>query len=132
LLRLFAAPAPLFHTGWFVESISTQVLVIFLIRTRRSPWQSRPSVPLAAASLAVVGVALALPFLPVGRALGFVPLPGRFFPVLGALVAAYLGAVEVVKRYLFRRLAAPGAAVPPPRSGAQATPRDVGAAAPRP
>jgi magnesium-transporting ATPase (P-type) len=96
----------LFHTGWFVESLATQVLVIFVIRTAGSPFASRPSGWLAATSLGVVAAALVLPFSPVARVLGFVPLPPAF---LAVLVAAYLFAVEGVKRWFYRRAAASGA-----------------------
>lgn len=103
LLKVFAADEALFHTGWFVESIATQVLVIFIIRTRRNPLRSRPSRLLAATSLAVVAVAASLPFTPFGQQVGFVPLPGLFFIILAGLVAAYLVAVEAVKRWFYRR-----------------------------
>ena len=107
LLHVFVRDEQLFHTGWFVESLATQVLVIFVIRTQGNPLRSRPSRPLLWTSLAVVAVALALPFTPVGGALGFVPLPPLFFAILVPLVAAYLVAVEVVKRWFYRRHAPP-------------------------
>ena len=67
-----------FHTGWFVESLATQTLVIFVIRTDGQPARaSRPSAPLAATTLGVAASALLLPFTPLARALGFVPLPAR-------------------------------------------------------
>jgi len=105
MLRLFHAGEALFHTGWFVESLSTQVLVIFVIRTRRSPWKSRPHPLLAATSLAVVALALALPLTGAGRRLGFVPPPALFYLALAAMVALYLGAVEIAKRWFYRRMA---------------------------
>ncbi len=104
MLRVFHADEALFHTGWFVESLATQVLVIFIIRTRGRPWRSRPSRLLAAVSLGVVGVALLLPFTLLGTRLGFVPLPARFFGVLAAMVVVYLGSVELVKRWFYRQL----------------------------
>lgn len=103
LLHLFAGDERLFHTGWFVESLATQVLVIFVIRTQGNPLRSRPSRPLALTSLAVVATAVVLPFTPVGTMLGFEPLPLVFFAVLVPLVVAYLLAVELVKRWFFRR-----------------------------
>ena len=103
LLKVFAADEALFHTGWFVESIATQVLVIFIIRTRRNPLRSRPSRLLAATSLAVVALAASLPFTSFGQHLGFVPLPLLFFIILAGLVVCYLAAVEVVKRWFYRR-----------------------------
>ena len=93
----------LFRTGWFVESLATQTLVLFVIRTAGSPFRSRPSAPLAATTIGVVAVGLALPFLPLADRLGFVPLPLPFFLFLAAMTAAYLFAAELVKRRLFRR-----------------------------
>jgi Mg2+-importing ATPase len=105
LLKIFGAGEALFHTGWFVESIATQVLVIFVIRTRASPFQSRPSTTLAVLSVAVVLVAAALPFMPFAPQLGFVAPPPMFFVILPAMVACYLVAVELVKRYFYWRFA---------------------------
>ena len=101
--RVFHAGERLFHTGWFVESLATQVLVIFVIRTRGNPFRSRPSSILTATSLAVVAVATALPFTPLGARLGFDPLPGLFFVILAAMVVAYLVLVELVKTWFYRR-----------------------------
>jgi Mg2+-importing ATPase len=106
LLRVFHAGEALFHTGWFVESLATQVLVIFVIRTRGNPFRSKPSGLLAATALAVVALAAALPFTFLGSALGFVPIPLGFFAVLAAMVVLYLGLVEVVKRWFYRRFTA--------------------------
>lgn len=103
LLRFFGGNERLFHTGWFVESLATQVLVIFVIRTQGNPLRSRPSRPLVLTSLAVVLVALVLPFTPLGTMLGFEPLPLSFFAILVPVVLAYLLAVEVVKRWFYRR-----------------------------
>jgi Mg2+-importing ATPase len=103
LLRVFHAGEALFHTGWFVESLATQTLVIFVIRTRGNPLRSRPSSVLAATSLAVVAAGIALPFTPLGDRLGFVPLPGLFFAILAALVVVYLGLVQMVKQWFYGR-----------------------------
>jgi Mg2+-importing ATPase len=106
LLRVLHADEVLFHTGWFVESLATQVLVIFIIRTRGNPLHSRPSLLLTLTSLAVVAVAILLPFTPVGVHLGFVPPPPVFFLILAAMVIAYLAAVEGAKRWFYQHLAA--------------------------
>ena len=98
LLKVFDAGEVLFHTGWFVESIATQVLVIFVIRTRGNPYKSRPAVALTATSLTVVLVAAALPFMPFAEHLGFVAPPPLFFVILPAMVICYLAATEFVKR----------------------------------
>ena len=105
MLTVFHAGEALFHTGWFIESIATQVLVIFIIRTRRNPFRSRPNAWLVACSLAVVAVAIGLPFTPAGVHLGFVAPPAFFFLVLAGILVAYLLAVEGIKQWFFRRLA---------------------------
>lgn len=105
LLRILHADVGLFRTGWFVESLVTQVLVIFVIRTRGRPWTSRPSAVLSAASLAVVASAVVLPYTPVGRLFDFEPLPAAFLAWLAGMVAAYLILVEAAKRFFYRHLA---------------------------
>ncbi|MFI5210101.1 MAG: magnesium-translocating P-type ATPase, partial [Gemmatimonadales bacterium] len=82
MLHLFHAGEALFHTGWFVESLATQVLVIFVIRTRGNPFRSRPSTLLTVTSLSAVAIATLLPFTVLGTRLGFVPLPWGFFLAL--------------------------------------------------
>jgi Mg2+-importing ATPase len=106
LYRVLNAGEALFHTGWFVESLSTQVLVIFIIRTRRSPLRSRPSAAMAITALGVVAAGVILPLTPLGRTLGFVTPPLLFFPILIATVTAYLVAAEIVKRWFYRRVGA--------------------------
>jgi Mg2+-importing ATPase len=103
LLMVLHADEALFHTGWFIESLATQVLVIFIIRTRGLPFHSHPSRVLTMTSLAVVLVAILLPLTPVGSHLGFVPPPPLFFLILAGMVVAYLCMVEVVKRWFYRR-----------------------------
>ena len=106
LLEFFHAGEVLFHTGWFIESMATQVLVIFIIRTRKNPFKSRPNPWLIACSLTVVAAAVLLPFSPVGVHLGFMAPPVAFFLILTAMLIAYLLAVEWMKRWFFRRYAA--------------------------
>ncbi len=103
MLRLFHAGETLFHTGWFVESLATQVLVIFVIRTHKNPFKSRPNPWLTGCSLLVVAIAIALPFTPLAAYLGFEPLPPLFFLVLAGIVVFYLLIVERVKQWFFRR-----------------------------
>jgi Mg2+-importing ATPase len=102
LLYLFGAGEALFQTGWFIESITTQVLVVFAIRTRRPFFRSRPCGFLIAMALGIVVVAIVLPFLPIGGWLGFVALPPLFFVYLVLVTAAYLALVEVTKRLFYR------------------------------
>jgi Mg2+-importing ATPase len=104
LLSVFRATEPLFHTGWFVESLATQTLVLFVIRTAGNPLRSRPSAALTCTTVAVVIVGLLLPFSPVAGPLGFVPLPAAYFLFLGAATLTYLVLVEIAKRALVRRL----------------------------
>jgi Mg2+-importing ATPase len=106
LLAVLKADEVLFQTGWFIESLATQVLVIFVIRTRRNPLTSRPHAALAATSLAVLLVALLLPFTAPGRYFGFEPPPARFFAILAILVVAYLGIVEAAKHVFYAHFAA--------------------------
>ncbi|MES2190952.1 MAG: magnesium-translocating P-type ATPase [Pseudomonadota bacterium] len=108
LLKVLNADEKLFHTGWFMESLVTQILVIFVIRTRGKPWASRPSFVLTAASLAVVSVALLLPFTSIGKLFQFTPPPAIFFAWLVGMVLAYLALVEGAKRFFYARLAAQG------------------------
>ena len=100
LLHFFRATEAQFHTGWFVESLATQVLVVFVIRTSRNPLRSRPSSPLFATCLTVVGVGVYLPFSPLARMLGFTPLPLSYFVFVTAATGAYLLLVEAAKRVL--------------------------------
>ncbi len=104
LIQLVQANETLFRTGWFVESIATQVLVIFVIRTRRNPLRSHPHRWLVATSLAVVLAAMLLPFTPLAPYLGFAPLPPAFFGLLAALLVLYLLMVEGAKQWFYRRL----------------------------
>ena len=88
-----------FRTGWFVESVVSASLVVLVIRTRGPALRSRPAWPLAAATLAVcVGAAL-LPATPLAGPLGFAALPPSFYAVLAAIVATYVAAAELVKRW---------------------------------
>jgi Mg2+-importing ATPase len=102
LLTVLGAGEALFQTGWFVESLATQVLVIFVIRTRANPFKSRPHPILVATSLAVVAIGVALPLTPLGAYFGFVPPPARFYWILAAMVVLYLVMVEVAKRGFYR------------------------------
>ncbi|MEO6956100.1 MAG: magnesium-translocating P-type ATPase, partial [Antricoccus sp.] len=91
MLWVFHAGAAEFRSGWFVESLATQTLVIFAIRTRRVPFfRSHPSLPLLLAALSVVIVGSVLPATPIAHTLGFSPLPVAFFAALAGMVIGYL------------------------------------------
>jgi Mg2+-importing ATPase len=104
MLAVFHASAELFHTGWFVESLATQTLVLFVIRTVGNPFRSRPSKPLTITVILVVLLGLILPYTPLAGPLKFVPLPGLYYLFLAGAILAYLLLVEFVKRRLMRRL----------------------------
>ena len=103
MIYVFHAHAPLFRSGWFVESLATQSLVVFLIRTRRVPFfHSRPSRPLFATTLLIVAIGIAIPYSPLAHVLGFRALPVLFLVILGGMTVTYLGLVELGKRRFFR------------------------------
>ena len=113
----FDAGATLFRSGWFVESLATQTLVIFVIRTRRIPFfHSRPSWPLLATTLACAGVGVILPYSPLADLLGFTALPLDLLAVLALMAVTYLALVELGKYVFFTRLgqAARPLAIKPP------------------
>jgi Mg2+-importing ATPase len=102
LLAVFKASEVAFHTGWFMESMATQVLVIFVIRTRGNPLTSRCSPWLAASSLGIAVLAVLLPYTPAAATLGFVPLAPELLAALAATVVVYLLIVQFVKRLLLK------------------------------
>ncbi len=105
MLFVFAAPPALFQTAWFLESISTQSLIIFVIRTRRVPfYKSHPSKALIFSTLATVIVPMLLPFTPIGRLLGLVIPPPTFYLVLAVFIITYLALAETLKHFFYRRI----------------------------
>jgi Mg2+-importing ATPase len=102
MLVVLQADQKLFQTGWFVESLCTQVLVIFIIRTRGNPFKSRPHPILMATSFAVAAVGAVLPFTSLGRYFGFVQPPLKFYLILASMVVVYLVIVELAKRGFYR------------------------------
>jgi len=105
LLHVFHAGEAEFHTGWFVESLATQTLVLLIIRTMRSPLRSRPSNGLLVTITISVLVGLWLPYSSFATRIGFVSLPARYFVFLLFATGTYLLFVEFAKRRLFGRLA---------------------------
>jgi Mg2+-importing ATPase len=102
LLIFFGAGESLFQTGWFIESMTTQTLVVFCIRTRRRFYQSTPCRSLIGMNLGAVVVAIGLALLPLGQWFGFVAPPPLFFVFLVCTTLAYLGLVEVTKVFFYR------------------------------
>jgi Mg2+-importing ATPase len=100
MIYVFHASEALFQTGWFIESLITEILVIFIIRTRRIPFfKSRPSLILTVSCLSVVLVGIGLVFSPLAHIFDFVPLPPLYFFILILFVIVYLSVVESIKRY---------------------------------
>jgi Mg2+-importing ATPase len=98
------ARAPLFQTGWFVESLLSQTLIIHVIRTRRLAFiESRASTPLLLTGLATCLAGIWLPYSPFASAFGFVALPARYWPLLGAMLLAYLVLTHLMKTWFHRR-----------------------------
>jgi Mg2+-importing ATPase len=109
MIYVFKASAPLFQTAWFIESLFTQTLVVFAIRTRKVPfYQSKPSKMLILNIIVILIVALAIPFTPLGKLFSFTALPVKFLLILGIFIVTYLGLVEGVKIWFYRRYAAMG------------------------
>ena len=109
LLLVLGQDERAFHTGWFVESLFTQILVVLVIRTRRSPfWHSRPSRELVVAIIAALAAAVLIPASPLGTLLEFAGLPPLYWVLLIGIVMGYLALVEVVKRLSEGWLAARG------------------------
>jgi Mg2+-importing ATPase len=108
LLYLFQTDEALFQTGWFVESMLTQAMVVLLIRTRGNPLANLPEPVLAATVIGAVGLALLLPYTPLGSWLGMVAMPIPLLAAIVLLATGYFLLVELVKRMLWRRFAEPG------------------------
>jgi len=104
LLKIFHASEQFFHTGWFVESLATQTLVIFIIRTARNPLRSKPSLALTVTTISIVLLGAVLPFTSIGSVIGFAPLPIAFLLFVVIATGTYLLLVEAVKRRLMRTL----------------------------
>jgi P-type Mg2+ transporter len=96
--------APLFQTGWFVESLMTQTLIIHVIRTNRIPFlQSRASRPLTVTTLSIMAFGMWLPYSPLAPSLGLTHLPGLYWPILLLTLLGYLSLTQLIKVWLLRR-----------------------------
>jgi Mg2+-importing ATPase len=99
-----ASNPTLFHTGWFVESLFTQTLIIHVIRTHKVPFiQSWASKPLLITSLVIVAIGAALPYSPLAGTLGFVPLPASYWPFLLGMMVLYVFLTQGVKTWFYKR-----------------------------
>ncbi|HXZ70495.1 MAG TPA: HAD-IC family P-type ATPase, partial [Streptosporangiaceae bacterium] len=130
LLSLLNAGPTEFRTGWFVESIATQTLIIYVVRTRRIPFfRSRPSLPMLLVPTAAAAIGIALPFTGLSHVLGFIPLPAAFFLVLVVLIVTYMVLVDVAKALFYRahaeRPAVPAAKPAIPGARPATDPRSV-------
>jgi Mg2+-importing ATPase len=103
LLFLLNADAEQFRTGWFLESVMTELLILPVIRTWRPFYQSRPGKALWVATVIVLAVTLALPYMPLNKWLGFSPLPISFILVFACITGGYLIASEMTKKFFYRR-----------------------------
>ncbi len=94
----------LFQTGWFVESLLTQTLIVHIIRTAKIPMlQSRPALPMLLLTLTIMAIGASLPFLPISASLGFVPLPASYFLWLGLILSSYCVLTQYVKTWFIRK-----------------------------
>jgi Mg2+-importing ATPase len=99
-----APKASLFQTGWFVESLLSQTLIIHIIRTNKIPFvESRPSTLLVFTSLIICVIGIWLPFSPFARALGFTPLPYQYWPIVALMLLAYLSLAHFMRVWFHRR-----------------------------
>jgi Mg2+-importing ATPase len=110
LLVGFAAPPETFRTGWFVESLLTELAIALVVRTRRPFWRSRPGTLLLVSTCLLVLLTLAIPYLPHAGWMGFVPLPPALLATIVAITTAYVAAAEATKRWFYRNgeLPSPG------------------------
>jgi P-type Mg2+ transporter len=112
LLGIFAAGPQLFRTGWFVESLLTELVIALVVRTERPFFRSRPGGLLLGSTLLVIVLALAIPYLPGAGVLGFIPLPLEVLVSLVVIAFLYVVGAELTKSRFYAREAARGAAVP--------------------
>jgi Mg2+-importing ATPase len=109
LLAVFRTTPDAFRTAWFVESLLTELVIALVVRTRRPFLRSRPGTLLLASTVVLVPVTLSLPYLPVARVFGFVPLPGTLLLTLVAITVLYAAAAEGAKHWFYRSGAAASA-----------------------
>jgi Mg2+-importing ATPase len=104
LLFLFHAAPPEFRTGWFIESLLSELVIALVVRTRHLFFRSRPGTLLLGSTLAIIAITLVLPYLPFMSVFGFVPLPAPLMGSVLALTALYVVMTEVAKQYFYARM----------------------------
>jgi Mg2+-importing ATPase len=107
----FHASATEFRTGWFVESLFTELVIALVVRTRRRFWQSRPGRTLVWTTIAVAACAFALPYTPIGNALGFIAAPPALMLAVIAITGAYVVGSELMKMWFYRDAQPPSPAL---------------------
>src|SRR5262245_17737015 len=103
LLVSFAAGAVLFRTGWFIESLLTELAIALVVRTRRPFYRSRPGAVLLWSTWLLVALTVGLPYLPGAGVFGFVPLPGTLLAAVLIITIAYIAAAEIQKAWFYRQ-----------------------------
>ncbi len=104
LIKVFHAGPALFHTCWFIESLATQILVIFLIRTRGLPWKSRPNSMLMVGGFVCLLIGILIPLSPMASELGFGEPSNELLIILAGIVLSYLACVQVVKTWFYHSI----------------------------
>jgi Mg2+-importing ATPase len=104
LLFVLHATTNQFRTGWFLESVISASVIVLVVRSRRPFFKSKPGRYLLLATLLIIGITLALPFLPVGKIFGFTPLPLSFFLLMGIIVVLYVISAEVLKTVFYKKV----------------------------
>jgi Mg2+-importing ATPase len=120
LLAVFRASPTLFRTGWFVESLLTQTLVLLVVRTSKHALRAAPSPALSACIVITVCAGVALPYTALSSALGFTPLPAPVAGFVAVTTLLYLGAMEIAKRYIVPEIMSESTPGSPVASGATA------------
>ena len=103
LLFVFSASAEEFRTGWFIESLLTELVIAIVVRTRRVFFRSRPGTLLLASTIVVIGITVVLPYLPFNSIFGFIPLPAPLMLMLIGLTVLYVVVAELAKKYFYAR-----------------------------
>jgi Mg2+-importing ATPase len=102
LLQLFRSPVETFRTAWFIESLLTELVIALVVRTRRPFFRSRPGAVLLYSTIALIVLALALPYIPLVGILGFVPLPLNVLLTVIVITGMYVAAAELTKSWFYR------------------------------